>query len=369
MATYVPQAVLAAIQGQLYGNPSAFINDFAAMIQYLVAVPLLIIADSVAGPLIDAAILHFMDSGLLSVKDSQGFAQETNKALRIIKSRYLDIAAVILGLIIPWTWIIPSLTAVGQHPSIQSWKIISGYHGPRLSYAILYAGLIASPFFLYMHFRWIVKVAGWVWIIIRVSRRNLRINPCHPDKAGGLYFLSRVQSAFGIFIFTIGCEIATTVSYNIFINGSALFSFENASMWVSFITLAPLVFMLPLILFSKRLFWAKSDGLFLISRFSNTFSNAFSIRHLDYISITSGERMNVDTKRDAGLFLDDIGGDVQSLADLQNSFDTLRAMKIIPFDFASLGKLMAAAAGPMLPIFFRSIPSLEPVVDFISGMF
>jgi hypothetical protein len=366
--TWLPQAGMSAIHGSFIGGAAPFLFDFAAIVQYLVTVPLLVLADKITGPFVDSAIRHFIDSGLLNQPEARRYEETVRHTLRILKSGWVDFVLLIAGMGFAWTWILPSLAMAQSNPAFESWQIIRTASGPHLSLAVLYAGMVAGPVFLYSHFRWVLKVIVWIWLLIVVSRMKLRINPCHPDKSGGIYFLSRVQSAFGIQIFAIGCEIAATVGYNIAVEGGSMFSLDSWILWVPFVVMAPLAFMLPLLLFSRRLFWAKNIGLFEMSRFSNDFTSAFGQRHLGYTAPLALESRTVLASGEVQTYLDGISGDVQSLADLQNSFDAVRSMKILPFDFASLGKLVLAAASPMAPLFLDSVPSIKTVLEFVTGL-
>ena len=367
VATWGMQALLAMVQGNFSGSNASFLMDYAAIVQYLITLPLLLAANDIAAPFVDAAIGHFISSGLLPAHDAAGFRRVTAKVLGTAKSVWMDIFMLCLGLALTWTWILPSLQLARVNPDYVSWHIVRTADGPVLSLAVLYAGIVAGPLFLYSHFRWILKVAAWIVLLVTVSGKNLRSSPLHPDRSGGLYFLSRVQTAFGILIFAIGCEVAATVGYNIFMESGTMFSLDNWIIWVPFVIMAPLAFMLPLLLFSRRLFLVKSRGIFEMSRFANDFTSAFDKRHLaPEAALFSGEHDTPDSDA-IREYLDGADSDIQSLADLQTAFEAVRTMKILPFDFASLGKLTIAAAGPMLPLFVNAVPGMDALYEMIKN--
>jgi hypothetical protein len=57
-------------------------------------------------------------------------------------------------------------------------------------------------------------------------------------------------------------------------------------------------------------------------------------------------------------------GDIQSLADLGNSYAAVKEMRPVPFDLQDIGRLAAATAVPLLPLGF-TVFSLEELVTRI----
>ncbi len=49
---------------------------------------------------------------------------------------------------------------------------------------------MSLPLFQFTIYRWYVRLGMWAWFLWKVSRAPLALNPAHPDKCGGLGFLS-----------------------------------------------------------------------------------------------------------------------------------------------------------------------------------
>jgi hypothetical protein len=61
-------------------------------------------------------------------------------------------------------------------------------------------------------------------------------------------------------------------------------------------------------------------------------------------------------------------GDIQSLADLGNSFAVVRETRLMPFGKEDVFSLAIMLAAPLLPLLLFEIP-LEEIVDRILGLF
>ena len=60
--------------------------------------------------------------------------------------------------------------------------------------------------------------------------------------------------------------------------------------------------------------------------------------------------------------------DVQSLADLSNSFEVVREMRLVPFGRATVLRLAVLTALPLVPLTLTMIP-LEQLIDRAFGVF
>lgn len=60
-------------------------------------------------------------------------------------------------------------------------------------------------------------------------------------------------------------------------------------------------------------------------------------------------------------------GDIQSLADLANSFEVVREMNLLPFNTKSVLRLAIILVLPILPLFLTMIP-LSEIIDRVLKM-
>ena len=62
-------------------------------------------------------------------------------------------------------------------------------------------------------------------------------------------------------------------------------------------------------------------------------------------------------------------GDIQSLADLGNSYAVVREMRPVPFDLQDVALLVATTAMPILPLLLTVMPLEELVAKLVSVIF
>jgi hypothetical protein len=57
-------------------------------------------------------------------------------------------------------------------------------------------------------------------------------------------------------------------------------------------------------------------------------------------------------------------GDIQSLADMENTYDAVRRMRMVPFGLTEIGALAAVTVAPLLP-FALTLFSVDQLVDHV----
>jgi hypothetical protein len=68
--------------------------------------------------------------------------------------------------------------------------------GPTLTFAGLWYAYVSLPVCQFLRCRWYFRVAIWARLLWQVSRLELQLVPTHPDRVGGLGFLSNTVYAF-----------------------------------------------------------------------------------------------------------------------------------------------------------------------------
>jgi hypothetical protein len=171
--------------------------------------------------------------------------------------------------------------------------------------------VIASlPMFQFLLLRWYFRLFIWTRFLWQVSRIRMNLVPTHPDRLGGLSFLTATLEGFVPLAFAHGVMIAGLVADRIFHAGATLPQFQGEIMaWLLFL-LGLLLF--PLLFFSPQL----AEPL--------------------------------------------IGsGDIQSLADLGNSYEIVRTMRIVPVTRDAVVMLAVATLLPMSPLLLTMMPLEE----------
>jgi hypothetical protein len=157
--------------------------------------------------------------------------------------------------------------------------------------------------------------------------------------AGGLGFLGSGQAQFGIIVLALSIIVAAAIGEKIIFGGESLSSFKVVI--VAYIVLQLVIFLGPLFVFTPLLLGVKRRGL------------------LDYGTLATGYTQAFDNKWVRGRAPEGetlLGSsDIQSLADLANSFQVVNKMGLFPFDRSNVIFIVAAAAIPMFPLLLTFI--------------
>jgi hypothetical protein len=167
-----------------------------------------------------------------------------------------------------------------------------------------------------------------------VSRIELSLIPTHPDRVGGLGFLSNTVYAFVPLAAAHGVMVSALIANRIFHTGASLLDFK-AEVLLLLVFVLSLVFA-PLLVFAPWLAETKRRGL------------------REYGTLAQRYTREFDAKWLRGGASDDeplVGsGDIQSLADLANGFDVVRTLRIVPATRDAVVQLAAATLLPILPL-------------------
>jgi hypothetical protein len=174
----------------------------------------------------------------------------------------------------------------------------------------------------------------WFKFLWQVSKLNLRLIATHPDRAGGLGFLGLSTYAFGPILFAQGSLLAALIATRVLYDGQDLISFRiEAGSLIAFFMLLVLC---PLLVFTPHLMRAKRRGLQIYGRLAGRYVQAFEEKWIDGVESSRQELLGT--------------GDIQSLADLGNSFAIVQEMRPVAFGFKNAARLAAATAAPLLPL-------------------
>jgi hypothetical protein len=186
-----------------------------------------------------------------------------------------------------------------------------------------------------------------------VSRIELSLVPTHPDRMGGLGFLSYTVYAFAPLAVAHGVMVAGPLANRIFYTGARLLDYK-VEIAVLLVLLLCLV-LGPLLVFAPRLAQAKRTGLMEYGILAQRY-----VREFDAKWLRGGARAD---ERLVG------SGDIQSLADLGNSFEVVRTMRIAPVTRDAIIQLAAAALAPIVPLALTMMPLEELLAKLLGLLF
>ncbi len=343
LLAWVPLFLLTVLEGHAWGGGGGlpFLKDVEMQSRFLLAMPLLILAELVVHWRMRPVVRQFIDRGLISDARRADFDAAIGSAMKLRNSVGAELALIafvyVVGVGIIWR------TQIAL--DVPSWQggPVDGRWQPTI--AGWWLGLVSLPLFQFLLLRWYFRIFLWTRFLWHVSRMDLQLVPTHPDRCGGLGFLSSIVYAFTPLLLAQGVLLSGMIAARIFFTGAQLPQFK-----VDLIGLvAVLVFAVlgPLLVFSPRLEAVKRTGLreygILAQRYVREYDQKW-LRHPPPDEPFVGS------------------ADIQSLADLGNSFEVVKEMRWAPFSLTTVLHLAVTTLLPVLPLMLTMIP-LEELLD------
>lgn len=347
LLTWLPLLVLSALQGQaLAGAGLSFLRDMEAQARFLLALPLLIVAEVVVHRRLAPALRLFVEKGIVRPGDRSRFeaiAASTTRLRNSVAVEVVLIAFVLSAGHYLWREQIASRA--------DTWYAMQTPQGLTWSLAGRCYAWFSLPIFQFILIRWYYRILLWGQFLWRVSRLDLDLRPAHPDRAGGLGFLGASTFAFAPLLLGQSAIVSAMIAGRILHEGAQLpaFKYELAGALV----LALLQALGPLLVFVPALLAAKRRGLHEYGLLADRYVREFDRKWL-HGGAAPGEAL--------------VGApDIQSLADLQNSFAVVSEMRAVPFGRQTILQLLVVTALPMLPLALTMFP-LDELIRRVVGV-
>jgi hypothetical protein len=221
--------------------------------------------------------------------------------------------------------------------------VVNELHSALADNAGWWFGLISVPVYRFLLLRWVWRMFLWASFLWRVSKLNLVLIPTHPDMAAGLGFLSEGQLRFGSIAFACGVVVAGQMGNAIAYQGATVG--ELKFIIIAYCVVATFVLAVPLLLLVPTLLPVKKRGLLEYGALANGYTQMFDAKWVH------GRPPEAETLLGSS--------DIQSLADLGNSFAIVREMRLAPVARSTLVGLAIAAVLPMIPVLVLGTPADE----------
>jgi hypothetical protein len=340
LVAWVPLVVLAQVQNLAIGSgPGSLLEDFAAYARFLVAVPLLVLAEAQASYWLHRVLEHFIAARLIAPEQDARFQELLASTRRLLGSRLVLVAVVVLSYV---------LTLASAREWVQlgvaNWALVSHEPGHEIvSYAGWWRLLVSQPLFMALFLTWLWRLFLWMRCMRTIARMGVRIIASHPDKAGGLGFLGQSLRGFPILSLAMGSAIAGTLA-NLMLHD------QRASTSLTPVVVATVVFILllcagPLLTFIKPMREAQDDAELSYGALATSLGQQLEDRWLP-----KAERLDADA----------LGApDFSSTADLFSVTAHVDEMRPIPIQLKDFIPLLAATLLPFLPIILRQVSFSE----------
>lgn len=315
-----------------------FVRDVEVHARFLVALPVLIFAELIVHSRLTPAVRRFVERRIVTQEDLPRFDRAIESAVRLRNSVVVEIGLMVavytLGL---WLW--------GNRIAINS---ATWYADPGGRWHLTAAGywyvFVSIPIIQFVLLRWYLRLFIWFRFLWQVSRLNLHLVPTHPDRCAGLAFLGKASWAYGPLLFAQGTMLAGIVASRVLYHGQQLMSFKmQIGGFIVFFVFAALC---PLLMFTRKLNAAKRRGLAQYGQIAQDYVDEFEQKWVGH-SENNEELLG--------------SGDIQSLADLGNSYSVVGEMRTLPVKLDDITRLAMATAAPFVPLLL-TVFSFEELV-------
>lgn len=345
LIAWLPLLVMAIVMRRDTPPAVTFAQDIASHVRFLLVIPMLVLAEGSVGRRTRMVALGFATSGLIRREDEAHYVSILGRTRKLADS-FLAEMAILLVAFAAIRLTVHTLTTDGS----MLWYEEAGGTGAKLSIAGWWYAYGASTIALFLLFRWAWRFSVWSWFLRRVAKMKLRIMVTHPDRAGGLAFVTVGHNAFSVCVLALSAMVAAALANRVLYEGVHLKEYQSAI--AGFIVILAALPVVPLVSFLPPLVVAKRKGLLQYGELASRYVEMFEEKWIGH-------------RPDDSLLG---SGDIQSLADLGGSFERLDTMRAVPFDRRTIITFASAAAIPMLPLLLTVMPLREIIQLLLKAM-
>lgn len=321
------------------------LSFIAAHVRLLIAVPLLFLCETSLDPRLGECVGTITRSGVVPSRTLPALETEIARIHRWTRSWWPDAACALAAVAL-------SLFAVELEMSGTTTTPGSFRPMPDIPLAGLWYWIVCLPFFRFLIFRWVWKIVLWWFFLWRLARLDLHLVPTHPDGAGGLGYLEITQTHFAALVLAISVVVSASFAEDI-ASGAAGFEAIYPVLALTLFCDAALIFG-PLCFFASKLRACQEKGLRDYTEFASRYVGGFERKWLEGANAPEQSLMG--------------SADIQSLADLANSFAVVRSMRWVPASLRLLIVVVTAALAPMLPLLLFEYPVTELIAKLFSKL-
>ncbi|MBY0400083.1 hypothetical protein K2X89_07290 [Myxococcota bacterium] len=323
----------------------AYLTDYTVVARFLVAIYVLIATERYADGRFEILIREFRAARIVADEHEDEFLKALDAADRRSSSALAEgvIVLLALGLASYGVRVAASVAVGGWEGDLVDDRVV-------LSFAGWLSSLLSGPLFFFLVLRWCWRFVVWTLLLRRFSRLPLDLMPLHPDRCGGLGFLSLYPSIFTGFVFALSSVVAVTVLKEL--RFVALSTDQIQSLLGLWLFAIAILFLGPVAVFVPVLRRAREQALIDYGRLAHQQLHAFRERWIG--SGRSGEHL--------------VGSsDPSSASDLNAIVSTAQEMRVYPIDHFAIVQLAGAAGLPLLAVALTRIPLRELVGRIAMG--
>jgi hypothetical protein len=324
-----------------------FLFDIEVHVRFLVVLPLLIVAELVVHRRMRPLLQQFLERNLIPENALTRFEAAIASAFRLRNSVLAEVLLIAfvygVGILIVWRQYFALDTA--------TWYATPAAGGSQLSLAGMWYGYVSLPIFQFLLCRWYFRLFIWARFLWQVSRIELSLVPTHPDSLGGLSFVSGQVYAFTVLAVAHGALVAGKPGQPYLVPGSRADRLQGRDCRRRHLHVVRGA--LPTPGFCAAACAGEAHGFARIWRAGRTLRPR--------IRRQVGPRRSAADEPLLG------SADIQSLADMGNSFSVVQNMRIVPIKRDDLLRLVGATLAPVVPLGLTMM-SLEDLLKKLMGV-
>ena len=344
LLAWLPLLLLSVIDGRAWGSTVAvpFLWDLEVHAKLLIAVPLLIAAEVTVHRRLLPIVRQFLERNLIPDTERSRFDAAIASAMRLRNSVLAE------ALLLAFVYFVGVLFIWRTQSTldVSSWYADATGGQLRLRPAGWWEALVSLPLAQFLLVRWYFRLFIWGRFLWQVSRMKLNLMATHPDGMAGLHFLGLSRRAYTQLLVAQGVVLSGLIANRIFYDGASLMEFKPEL----FGTVVVMVFAImgPLLAFTPKLQTTRRRGLEECGTLGQRYAKEFDDKWFRG-GAASGEPL--------------IGSaDIQSLADLRNSFVVVRDIELTPFTMKTVLSMAVTTLLPVAPLLLTMF-SAEQLIE------
>ncbi|MBK7254657.1 MAG: hypothetical protein WBQ38_09215 [Ignavibacteria bacterium] len=349
--SWLPLLIISFFSGTMLSADSKikipFLYDYLTNARLLISFPVIFLSISIINNLISKSFDQFVSAEIVRTEDLRKFKQISDTYYKLKDSKISNIIIFFLS----YLWIYFFWRNYEDISGLNSWKLISsGNEGVQLAGYWYY--IVSIPVVQIFMFKMIWTFLLWSSSLYRIAKLNLNISSSSPDGAGGLAFLGYTQIFFGLLGFAQNVTFSAGIADKIVYNNESFMDYRfNIILGIISVSL---IYIVPLLFFTKHLLNAKLVTLFEYSKLGLNYGTSFENKWI---------KKNMPDNSEPLLG----NADIQSLADMSNSVKMVQDQLIIPLRISTFIAFFVVLIIPYLPLLllrFTSEEILQGILNF-----
>lgn len=318
-----------------------FLYDCEVHTRLLFSLPLMIFAELVVYGRMRVIGAEFEERQIITGAARVRFKEVLASATRLRNSAPIEIALLLIVIFAGrYVW----QESIALHSD--TWYASVTPNGQSHTWAGRWYTFVSLPIFQFVLLRWYYRIFIWFRFLFQVSRLDLNLIPLHPDRRCGIGFLGTVATAFSPLLIAHSGVVAGSIANRILHEGATLPNYKYEILGLAAFLLA--IVLGPLCVFAPNLHAARLAGLRTYGRLASDYVLEFTDKWAHGPIASNGEHI--------------LGSaDIQSLADLGNSFTVVKEIRLVPFGKEALVQFLLAIILPLAPLAFTMF-SLEELL-------